>query len=87
MVSWNINFPGAKRAVREGALLREPCPALVLLQEVNPGSAGICSELRADWMVRGEELPCAAPGEAPARRHVAAVAGVGLAYPAHRPSL
>lgn len=34
-------IPGAKRAVREDALLRELCPALVLLQEVNPGSAGI----------------------------------------------
>jgi hypothetical protein len=47
VVSWNVNFPGSKRAAREGAMLR---PALVLLQEVNPGSAEILRQAAsADW--------------------------------------
>jgi hypothetical protein len=78
----NVNFRARSGRAREGSLLRELRRALVLLQEVNPGSAGILQRAcGADWMVRGDELPCAARGEAPARCHVAAVAGVGWPIP------
>ena len=84
VVSWNINFPGSKRAAREGAMLLELSPTLVLLQEINPNSASVLLEAAgADWMVRADELPGAAPGTPLARCHAAAIAGWGLAYP-HR---
>jgi hypothetical protein len=82
VVSWNVNFPGSERAAREGALLRELCPTLVLLQEVNPASAGILRQAAgAGWMVCADELPDAAPGLVPARCRVTAVAGYGLPDP------
>ena len=84
VVSWNVNFPGSKRAAREGAMLRGLRPALVLLQEVNPNSASILSHVAgADSMVRADELPSPEPGSLPTRRHVAAVAGYGVEYPHH----
>lgn len=58
-------IPGAKRAVREGALLRELCPALVLLQEVNPGSAGI---LQRAYALTGWSAVTNCPEQRPVRR-------------------
>ena len=67
------------------ALLRGLCPTLVLLQEVNPASAGILRQAAgADWMVWADELPDAAPGLARVRCRVTAVAGYGLPDPHHR---
>ena len=56
-----------------------------LLQEVNPASAGILRQAAgADWDGLRYELPGAAPGRAPARCRVTAVAGYGLPDPHHR---
>jgi hypothetical protein len=51
--------------VREGALLRELCPALVLLQEVNPGSAGI---LQRACALTGWSAVTNCPAQHPVRR-------------------
>jgi hypothetical protein len=44
VVSWNINYRGPETAERQGDLLRELAPHLMLLQEVNPGSSEILSK-------------------------------------------
>jgi hypothetical protein len=51
VVSWNVTFRGAA-AQRQGRLLRELGPDL-LLQEVNPSSAeGLRRAAGADWLIR-----------------------------------
>jgi hypothetical protein len=77
VVSWNVNFPGARRADRLGAVLREDSPDLVLLQEVNPRSAGVLRQAAGvDWIVRADEADAPVYGTS-APSHVVAVAGYG----------
>jgi exonuclease III len=56
VVSWNVNFPGARRAERLGAVLCDDSPDLALLQEVNPRSAEVLRQAAGvDWIVRADE--------------------------------
>ena len=78
VVSWNTNFPGRKTAKRQGDLLRELDPDLMLLQEVNPGSSEVLRDAAgADWMVRAIDLRTPEPDDLPVHRGVA-IAGRGL---------
>jgi endonuclease/exonuclease/phosphatase family metal-dependent hydrolase len=77
VISWNINFPRPERAKRQGDLLRELAPDLMLLQEVNPRSSEVLRDSAgADWMVRAIDLPD--PEHSPVRRRGVAIAGRGL---------
>jgi hypothetical protein len=63
VVSWNIAFRGPKAAKRQGSLLRELAPDLMLLQELNPGSSDVLADAAgADWMVRAIDLRTPEPG-------------------------
>jgi Endonuclease/Exonuclease/phosphatase family len=78
VVSWNVNFRGAAAAQGQGELLRKLSPDLILLQEVNPGSAGILRNAAgADWMVCACHLRTPAPGDRPVRSRGVAIAGRG----------
>ena len=49
VVSWNIGFRGAEAAKRQGRLLRDLAPDLMLLQELNPQSSAVLADAaRAD---------------------------------------
>lgn len=62
VVSWNVAFRSTPTAERQGALLYELEPDLVLLQEVNPDSAEVlCRAAGADWIVRAIDLRAACP--------------------------
>jgi len=77
VVSWNVNFPGPRRAERLGAVLHNDSPDLVLLQEVNPGSAEVLRQAAGvDWIIRADELDPVVRG-ASVSSHVVAVAGYG----------
>ena len=77
VVSWNIHFRGPEAAKRQGDLLRELAPDLMLLQEVNPDSSAVLTAAAgADWMVKAIDLP--KPGNSPVRRRGVAIAGHGL---------
>ena len=77
VVSWNVNFPGPRRAKRLGAVLHNDSPDLVLLQEVNPGSAEVLRQAAGvDWIIRADELDPVVRG-ASVSSHVVAVAGYG----------
>jgi hypothetical protein len=77
VVSWNVHNRGPSGARRQGALLRDLGPDLLLLQEVNPNSADVLRQCAgADWMVRADELASPLPG-GQAHPRVAAVAGYG----------
>jgi endonuclease/exonuclease/phosphatase family metal-dependent hydrolase len=63
-------------AKRQGDLLRDLAPDLMLLQEVSPGSSEILREAAgADWMVRAIDLRT--PGDSAVRRRGVAIAGRG----------
>jgi endonuclease/exonuclease/phosphatase family metal-dependent hydrolase len=80
VVSWNVHFRGPEAAKRQGDLLRELAPDLMLLQELNPGSSAILADAAgADWMVRAIDLRAAEPGDTPVRRRGVAIASRGLA--------
>jgi hypothetical protein len=79
VVSWNIAFRGPKAAKRQGGLLRELAPDLMLLQELNPGSSAVLADAAgADWMVRAIDLRAPGPDDSPVRRRGVAIAGRGL---------
>jgi endonuclease/exonuclease/phosphatase (EEP) superfamily protein YafD len=79
VVSWNIAFRGPKAAKRQGDLLRELAPDLMLLQELNPGwSALLADAAGADWMIRAIDLRTSEPDDSPVRRRGVAIAGHGL---------
>ena len=66
VVSWNVNFPGARRAERLGAVLHDDSPDLVLLQEVNPRSAEVLRQAAGvDWIVRADEAAAPRPRARP----------------------
>ncbi len=79
VVSWNIAFRNPMVAKRQGHLLRELAPDLVLLQELNPGSsAALADAAGADWMVKAIDLRTPEPDDRPVRRRGVAIAGHGL---------
>jgi hypothetical protein len=65
-------------AKRQGALLYELEPDLVLLQEVDPGSAEVPRRAAgADWIVRAIDLRAAMPDDRPVRSRGVAIARRG----------
>jgi hypothetical protein len=72
-------YRGPKTAKRQGDLLRQLAPDLMLLQEVNPSSSEVLSEAAgADWMVRAIDLCTGESDGSPTRRLVGvAIAGRG----------
>jgi hypothetical protein len=79
VVSWNIAFRGREAAERQGRLLRESAPDLMLLQELNPGSSEVLARAAgADWIVRAIDLRDPEEEDSPVRRRGVAVAGHGL---------
>jgi hypothetical protein len=79
VVSWNIQFRGPKAAKRQGDLLHELAPDLMLLQELNPGSSALLADAAgADWMVRAIDLRTPEPDDSPVQRRGVAIAGHGL---------
>jgi endonuclease/exonuclease/phosphatase family metal-dependent hydrolase len=80
VVSWNLNFRGVGGARSEGALLRELDPDLILLQEVNLGSAGILRQTAGvDWLICAAELRVGSPDDRRVRSRGVAIAGRGPA--------
>ena len=78
VVSWNLMFRGAAWAVRQGELLRELSPDLMLLQEVNLGSAGALRQAAgADWFICAADLRTRAAGDRPVRSRGVAIGGRG----------
>ncbi len=78
VVSWNLNYRGVSKAGLQGELLRELKPDLILLQEVNLGSAGTLRQAaEADWRVCAAELRQRAADDRPARSRGVAIAGGG----------
>ncbi len=66
IVSWNLNFRGRETAKRQGGLLRELAPDLMLLQELNPGSSkALAAAAGADWMITAMNLGNPGPGVLP----------------------
>jgi len=79
VVSWNIQFRRHKAAKRQGSLLRELAPDLMLLHELNPGSSAVLADAAgADWMVRAIDLRTPEADGSPVRRRGVAIAGHGL---------
>jgi endonuclease/exonuclease/phosphatase family metal-dependent hydrolase len=61
-------------------MLRKLSPDLILLQEVNPGSADTLRRSSgADWLVTAVSLRVPAPDDRPVRRRGVAIAGRGVA--------
>ncbi len=81
VATWNINYPGKKneRTVRQGELLRKLEPDLILLQEVNPGSAeALRLAAGADWLILASDLMVNPPqGRAVKKPRGVAIAGRG----------
>jgi endonuclease/exonuclease/phosphatase family metal-dependent hydrolase len=83
VASWNVAFRAGAAAQRQGELLCSLRPDLILLQEVNPGSAEILRRAAgADWLVRAIDLRAPAPDDRPVRSRGVAIAGRGRP-PAH----
>ena len=81
--SWNVAFRATAAAQRQGHLLRELGPDLLLLQEVNPGSAEVLRRAAgASWLIRAVDLRIPRTGDRPVRRRGVAIAGLGPAPPA-----
>ena len=54
VVLWNRNYRGVSKAGLQGELLRELKPDLILLQQINLGSAGTLRQAAgAGWLVCG----------------------------------
>jgi exonuclease III len=79
VATWNINYPGKKRALHQGELLRKLKPDLILLQEANPGSAeALRLAAGADWLIPASDLTAHPPqGRAVANPRGVAIAGRG----------
>jgi hypothetical protein len=77
VVSWNLNNRGITGAQMQGELLRELRPDLMLLQEVNLGSAETLRQAaEADWLICAADLRQRAADDRPARSQGVAIAGV-----------
>ena len=71
-------FRSATTARRQGELLRELKPDLILLQEVNPGAAETLQRAAgADWLVGAAGLRVRAADYRPVRSRGVAIAGYG----------
>jgi hypothetical protein len=78
VVSWNLMFRGAAGARRQGELLRRLGPDLMLLQEVNLGSAETLRQAAgADWLICAADLRVRAADDRPVRARGVAIAGRG----------
>jgi hypothetical protein len=78
VASWNVAFRAGAVTQRQGELLRSLGPDLILLQEVNPGSAEILRRAAgADWLVRAIDLRAPAPDDRPVRSRGVAIGGRG----------
>lgn len=76
VVSWNLNNRGITGARMQGELLRELKPDLMLLQEVNLGSAETLRQAaEADWLICAADLRQRAADDRPARSRGVAIAG------------
>lgn len=79
VVSWNVQFRGPETAKRQGGLLRDLAPDLMLLQEVNRSSSEVLRDAAgADWMVRAIDMRTPEPDDSPVRQRGVAIAGYGL---------
>lgn len=57
VATWNVNYPGRMRTLRQGELLRKLQPDLILLQETNPRSAeALRLAAGADWLIPASNL-------------------------------
>lgn len=80
VVSWNLMFRSAAAARRQGELLRDLKPDLILLQEVNLRSAGTLRQAAGtDWLVCAADLRARAADDRPVRSRGVAIAGYGPA--------
>jgi hypothetical protein len=80
VVSWNLNFRSVGAAHRQGELLRELRPDLILLQEVNLGSAEVLRDAAGvDWLICAADLRVRTSGDRPVRSRGVAIAGRGMA--------
>jgi hypothetical protein len=78
VASWNVAFRGPASAASQGQLLRELGVDLVLLQEVNPGSAEVLRQAAgADWLVCAIDHRVPGPDDRPVRWRGVAIAGSG----------
>ncbi len=79
VVSWNLRSLGTAGARRQGELLRELRPDLILLQEVNLSSAEILQQAAgADWLICAADLRVRNADDRPVRNRGVAIAGRGL---------
>jgi endonuclease/exonuclease/phosphatase (EEP) superfamily protein YafD len=80
VVSWNLNFRAAGGASSQGVLLRDLGPDLILLQEVNLGSAEILRQAAGvDWLICAADLRVRSADDRPVRSRGVAIAGRGPA--------
>jgi hypothetical protein len=80
VISCNLMFRGLEAAKRQGTLLRQLAPDLMVLQELNPGSsADLRDAAGADWIVRAIDLRSPGSENLPMLRHGVAIAGHGPA--------
>jgi hypothetical protein len=80
VVSWNLTFRGAARAVSQGELLRKLTPDLMMLQEVNLSAAEALRQAAgADWLICAANLRIRAVDDRPVRSRGVAIGGRGLA--------
>ena len=83
VISWNLNFRRTAEARVQGELLRKFRPDLILLQEVNRGSAEVLRQAAgADWLICAADLRARAADDRPVRSRGVAIAGRGQA-PGH----
>jgi hypothetical protein len=79
VVSWNVAYRNASAAGRQGQLLRQLEPDLILLQEVNPRSSAVLQQAAgADWMIRAVDIRTPESDDRPVRQRGVAIAGHGL---------
>ena len=80
VVSWNLNYRGIAGACPQGELLCELKPDLILLQEVNLGSAETPRQAAgADWLICAAEPRQRAADDRTVRSRGVAIAGRGSA--------
>jgi hypothetical protein len=80
VVTWNLYNRGVAGARLQGELLRKLSPDLMLLQEVNLGSAEtLRQEAGVDWLICAADLRQQAADDRPVRSRGVAIAGRGPA--------
>jgi hypothetical protein len=78
VVSWNLMFRETAGVRCQGELLRGLEPDLILLQEINLGSAEVLRQaVGADWLICAADLRVRAADDRPVRARAVAIAGRG----------